>query len=411
MSESKAVGPNWKSPLHVWLKSEYLDNRNFSRFGAQPAAFEEPSWPLGLRVKDDRSGDITIDTALDVIDTGFDHDVSCAWQLPLRYSRLNLGVKGGGVSRRDDLNWLIRGVGRWHLDEHRYHQILQLFKDNDRDTENGNTVRTGYALTPFCIITQRWTEDAAGNSHAILRFCDIALFYTFETFIQECLALEAYRNGVDPATIASSYEHLYCNSRPRPELIPTRPDEFKLSNVARSRIDWRSVLDLKNGDNETTLAQSIRRNLFKARRQCHLMAAIAAACIGIPAFESSKRASAIVKTAKVPFAFSSLTSHWLRHASGGFSYALECEGLLTALAEKYGNTVSVNYRGVPEPPPWLATTGVEEVVAQEIPPILLSRGESEGYGRYRWAIFDTSLDDQSLREWQSKLENLAASRG
>jgi hypothetical protein len=407
---NKAAAPYWTRPLNVWLKSEYLDNSNCARFGADPVGFEEPSWPLGLRVRNDRTGDITVNAALAVIDTGFDHDVNCAWQLPLRYSRLELGERFGFGSK-SDLNWLIRSVGRWQKDEERYRQISCVFNDDDRYAwKSHRKVTTGYALTPFCIITQRWTEDQDDGSRAELLFCDIALFYTFETFIQECLALEAYRTGVDPADITASYEHIYCNSSPRPELIRSNPREFALCHLAGEHLDWKRILDLKHDGSDLNLIQGTRCNLFKARRQCHLMAAIAAACIGIPALASSRNLSSAVQIGKTPFASDALAAHWLKHMTGAMDYASECENLLTALATHCGNAVSLNFRGVPEPAPWLATRGVEEVVARETPPILLSRGEPEGYGRYRWALFDTSLDDQSIREWQQKLKEYSEIR-
>jgi hypothetical protein len=404
MSDSKAFGLSWKSPLHVWLKSEYLDETNFARFGIHPAAFESPSWPLGLRVNSDGSGGTASEVVTEIIDAGFDYDVNCAWQLPLRYSRLSLGARRG-IGPRADLNWLIRGAGYWRADRERYCQVLCLFNEDDRGLwRKYRAIKSGYALTPFCAITQRWTEESEDNSRGELLFCDIAFFYTFETFIQECLALDACRRGVDPVGIASRYEHSYSNLRPRPELILSNPDEFALSRLAEAPIDWRSILDLRRDASDVGLVQSARLNLFKARRQCHLMVAIAAACIGIPALASQESPSRIVQTAETPFAFDSLAPHWLKHVTGGLDYASECESLLTALAAQYGNALYVNRRGVPEPLPWLASTQAEEVVARETPPILLSRGEPEGYGRYRWALFDTSLDDQSIRDWQSRLE-------
>jgi hypothetical protein len=404
IDSNKTAAPHWTRRLNVWLKSEFLDNSNFARFGAEPVVFEQPSWPLGLRVRNDRTGDMTVEAALAVIDTGFDHDVSCAWQLPLRYSRLTLGERFGAGSR-DDLNWLIRSVGHWQKDEERHRQIAWGFQDDGRFAwKSHRTVRTGYALTPFCTITQRWTEDHNDSSRAELLFCDIALFYTFETFIQECLALEAYRKGVNPADITAAYEHIYCNSRPRPELIRVNPAEFALYRLAGGHVDWQSILNLKHDDSDVNLIQSMRLNLFKTRRQCHLMAAIAAACIGIPALATSTNLSSAVQIGKTPFASDGLAAHWLKHMTGVMDYASECDSLLTVLATHCGNPVSLNYRGVPEPAPWLATTSVEEVVARETPPILLSAGEPEGYGRYRWALFDTNLDDQSLRKWRQKLK-------
>src|SRR4051812_18105873 len=111
-TRSNATASRWKSSLYVWLKSEFLHNSNSARFGFERTVFEQPCWPLGLRVRGDGTGDIIGDAAYGILDNGFDHDVGCAWQLPLWYSRLKLAEKAG-FGARGSLNWLIRSVGHW----------------------------------------------------------------------------------------------------------------------------------------------------------------------------------------------------------------------------------------------------------------------------------------------------------
>jgi hypothetical protein len=400
MSDSKVVTSYWRSALQVRLKSEYLKNSNFQRFGARPVAFEEPCWPLGLRTRgEDR--DITSQAAFEIIDTEFDHDASCAWQLPLRYSRLNLGENE--VVRNGNPNWIMRCIGRWQRGEDRYPELMCTFNDDDKVARKESfAIRTGYALTPFSVIAQRWIEDEDDSSRTELLFCDIAFFYTFETFIQECLALDAFRSGIAWPEIVAAYEHVYCNARPRPEFSCIDPATLGLSRLSGANIDWRGILDLKY-DGPTRLIQSERLQLFNARRQCHLMTAIAAACIGIPGLGSTKAPSRAVRIAETPFAVNDLAAHWLTHVSGEQDYPAECERLLVRLAEQYRNPLSENSRGIPEPPVWIARNSVEESVDRQIPPILLSRGEPEAYGRYRWALFDTSLDDESISDWRTKV--------
>jgi hypothetical protein len=141
------------------------------------------------------------------------------------------------------------------------------------------------------------------------------------------------------------------------------------------------------------------------------MAAVSAACIGIPTFSSSKIASDVVQVAESPFAAGQLASHWLRHMTGGLDYPSGCENLLTALAAHYGNPVSPSARGVPEPPHWVAKTPAEARIARQPPPYRLSRAKPEAYDRYRWGLFDTSLDDHSLRDWRHKFNQRAKAAG
>jgi hypothetical protein len=132
------------------------------------------------------------------------------------------------------------------------------------------------------------------------------------------------------------------------------------------------------------------------------MVAVAAACIGIPSLASAKGPSRAVQISQTPFASNELASHWLKHVVGALDYPFECERLLVHLAEHYGNALSVNSRGIPEPPSFAVRNQVERSVCSAIPSLVLSREEPEAYGRYRWALFDTSLDDQSIEEWQQK---------
>jgi hypothetical protein len=394
MSDS-ANTSHWKSPLQVWLTSEYLDNSNFRRFGAAPAMFEKPSWPLGLRIG---GSDIHTQVASEIIDTGFDHDVSCAWQLPLRYSRLKLGIRD--FARKGDLNWSIRCVGRWAGDQDRFVDLTCTFNDDDPSAwKKRAAINTTYALTPFSIITQRWIEGEDDSSHAELLYCDIAFFYTFETFIQECLSLDAHRSGIDSSKIVASYEHIYRNSRPRPEFVCIDPSHLRLSRLCETKIDWQDILDLKY-DGPLRHVQDARLQLFKVRRQCHLMVAIAASCIGTPGLASAKAPSGAVQISRTPFAKNDLAAHWLKHVVGALDYPSECERLLVRLAEQYGNQVSVNSRGITEPSLFVARNLVEESVCFAIPSLVLSREEPEAYGRYRWALFDTSLDNQSVTDWR-----------
>jgi hypothetical protein len=388
----------WKTPLQVWLTSEYLDNSNSRRFGAVPAIFEKPTWPLRLRIG---GSDIQTQVASEIIDTGFDHDVNCGWQLPLRFSRLRLGVSD--FAGKGYLKWTIRCVGRWPRGEDRFSDLSWAFNDDDPFAWKKQVpINTAYALTPFSIITQRWIEDEDDSSRAELLFCDIAFFYTFETFIQECLALDLPRSGIDRSKIVDSYEHIYCNSRPRPEFVCVDPSDLQLSRLCETKIGWQDILDLKY-DGPSRQFQDVRLQLFKVRRQCHLMVAITAACLGIPSLALAKAPSGAVQISRTPFARSDLASHWLKHMMGELDYPSECERLLVRLAEQYGNQVSVNSRGITEPPSFAVRNAVEQSVCSAIPSLVLSREEPEAYGRYRWALFDTSLDDQSIDDWQQKI--------
>jgi hypothetical protein len=413
MPAEKKKPPIWTNPIYVWLKSEYLDSATYVRFGSSHAEFEGAGWPLGIqfavdplleRVEPDHfrneiKGAVGREVIWPIIDNTFDIHVRAAWQLPWRYSEVYLDPRG----KRSNANFVIRNVGHWNKDPGCYDDVKSLLGQQKPASGGAGTVRQICALTPFCIVSQHWIDDAEHPTFYRIIDTYIVLFYTFETFIQECLALDAFRKGIPQEEIVSAYEHIYCNCT-EPETLPFDPATFELAKLTDLRLDWNEIR--LTAPWQPTRPQRARRSLFELRLRTHLRVAIAAACHGISAFEERGAASALVQPLNSPPAVDQLAPFWLRHMMGSYDYAAEGDRLLVNLSERYGTKPVFDLPGRLALKPMHPRTGAEGAVVSAYRRIRLTPGEAQARDRMRWASFETSLDDQSILSWQEKLSEL-----
>jgi hypothetical protein len=402
--QEDGTDPIWRSTLMVWLKSEYLDHENYFRLNSAYAEYEGASWPLGLGLPPDPATGLL--TEVLVIDAVFNEDVKRAWQLPWHYSKLRIEIP----PRRSGANFVIRNVGHWNGDAGRFQDIMAPVTIPKRSAREA-VVEKIYALSPFCVIAQSWIDDRRPQRFSGIVETDIVLFYTFETFIQECLALEAFRKGIEIEKIIASYDHVYSNVW-RPEAIPSRPEEFRLSGLVGSSFDWSQILttaksmELARQDKQGFPMRALRAQLYHFRRQTHLMVAIAAACHGLRALDRVDTRTPLVELMQSPPTHGQLASSWLRHMLGGYDHAAECTRLLVHLAKRYGIDLAPGDVGL-----FLSTaerlprTAAEHSVASFRG---VGRHGPQTHDRYRWALFDSSLEDDSLLSWREKLTRFAS---
>jgi hypothetical protein len=394
----------WRSPITVWLKSTYIDSERYLRFGDH-VEFDGASWPLGIQfaldewLKRDTDKLERLRVALQdeivwpIIDNAFDSHARAAWQLPWWHSRVYLWAR----NRRTDANFVIVNVGDWPKGQFSYDEI-KLFLGNQKFGAGIiGTIRAVYALTPFCLILQHEIGDISCS----IFHTYIVAFYTFETFVQECLVLDAMRKGIAQDRIVNAYEHVYCNSSIIPEAVPTNLAELELAKLAGLPIDWSTIRKTVSGP--STVPQGRRKALFQLRLQTHLMVAIAAACHGIRAFTELGAGSPLVQPASSLAAIDEFAPFWLRHMMGSYDYTAEAERLLASLARRYDTNLAPDRFGVLTAEPLVPRTGAEVAVMGGAPPILRRHGDRQAADRLRWSQFEFSLDDESLLNWQRTL--------
>ncbi len=376
--------PIWRSQIKVWVKSECLDGEDYLRTGRPE--YDGSSWPLGLTLA--RGSELGGPPDFLLLDSWFDRHVKNALKLPWQCSKLEFAMP----RRRYEVNFTVRNVGHWQEDQRHLANVRPVLADRRFDRQ----LKKSYALTPFCIIGQAYADSEIADNQ-------ILMFYTFETFIQECLALEAYNKGVASQAIIDSYQNVYCNASP-PEATPNDPAQFGMAKLAAPSIDWDQIItrtpwiDGRNRPDE--VVHNLRRFLFFHRLQTHLMVAIAASCHGIAGFERAP--SPLVRSTATPPVAQELAPFWLSHMLGGYDYAAECERLLTGLAIRYGHQVSIGERGVDWTNMHPARNDTERSIVAT-----LSTGLEEPNAMapdfFRWGLFEIGLDDASLQDWREKV--------
>jgi hypothetical protein len=397
-------GARWREPVSIWAKSEFIDTDAQLRLGSSNVEFEGASWPVGMPLARPRDGAAGI---VDLIDGHFDWHVKNAWVLPRRYSGLSVQIG----DRRENATLTIRNVGSWDGDAQQYAMLMQpLIGRESRLTDDTNDVI--YALTPFSIIVQSWQEGPA-PAGGIIRDTYIAFFYTWETFIQESLVLDARRRGVRSDELVAAYQHRHANAYPLPDAIPRNPATLDLASFATPSIDWDTIWTTpesyeqrnRNPNLQENWARSIREQLFFCRLQTHLMVALAAACRGLPSFAAGKLATPLVRSMMSPPGVADLAPIWLEHALGQYDHAAETTGLLHGLAEHYGQDLAEDLHGMPITRFFRARTPAENEFAVVGPP-LLGKETHNAIDSFRWRLFDASLDDASVLRWDRDVRRL-----
>jgi hypothetical protein len=390
-------GVRMSTPPSIWLKSEWLNSDAFLRFAPPVAEYDSANWPFGISLTAPANSDVGL---VNVVDGRFDWHVKCAWALPRRYSGLSAEVP----DRRERANVIVRNVGHWNGDPARYDGIISSLAH--RRLRGPSDDHMGYALTPFGIIAQTWTQSE-GFPPGAIRNTYIAFFYSYESFIQECLALDARRKGASADEIMKAYEHVYSNASPLPDALPHDPRVLKLARFANPGVSWdeiRMTAEVLAGHDgvlryPTSATRSRRETLFFCRLQTHLMVALAAASHGIASFLSGAASSPLVRPMASPPDMHEMAAPWLGHVLGHYEHAAECAALLQGLARHYGRELSESLRGLPIPafPP--LRSAAEEIIVYAVPPMFGGRDEPDGSDMFRWCLFDTSLDDVSVRRW------------
>jgi len=390
-----ATIPLFDNDVRIWLSSEFVDPNEYYRFDPPVAVYESCAWPLGVQLG--QTGDERVALS-GVYDGHFDWDVAQALKLPRRYT----GLRFRPPHRRDSANLWIRHAGRWDGEPHRLAEIVTSLGRLPRGRTPDVKYHVLYALTPFSVIGQTWCE---GNSYFPARVIDttIVFFYTFETLIQECLITDAQRAGASTADIMQAYEHRYANVRGQPNLLLRDPVALKLARYANPTIDWDNIVavpdDVRGGGTRPGWeARNARQLLFISRVETHLMVALAAACQGLANFASGRVRSGLVRVSNAPPDVDALAPHWLGHMTGSYDHAAECAGLLQSLANRYGQTLSEDLRGVPIPPFDPPQDPVERQIAA-MNGAISGCTVNDPIDAYRWNLFEPSLDDEAVTRW------------
>jgi hypothetical protein len=400
----KKPSPIWKSPVTVWLRSTYLDSERYLRLGIH-GDFEGASWPLGIQFALDHFERdsyklerlrvaLQYEIVWPTIDNAFDSHARMAWQLPWLHSRIYLYPR----NRRSNANFVMVNIGDWPKGRIRYDEIKLLLGNERLGSGVAGTIREIYALTPFSVIVQHEIEDFRPYN---IFHTYIVSFYTFETFIQECLVRDAMRKGIAQGRILAAYEHVYCNSSAIPEAVPTDVAELELAKLVELPVDWSTIRITKS--RSLTGAQARRRSLFQLRLQTHLMVAIAAACHGIRAFTEPGAGSPLVRPAGSLPDIDDLAPFWLRHMMGAYDHAAEAERLLANVARRYGTNLAPDRFGLLTAEPLVPRASPELALIGGAPPILRRGGDRQAADRLRASPFEFSLDDESLLDWQRTL--------
>jgi hypothetical protein len=393
-----AAKPKWPSPLvHTWLTSEYVNAADYFRFEAGAPVYEAANWPLGLPFQPRTDAEQSI---LGMLDLQFDHHARWAIGLPWRCTGLSLAIH----PRPEEAALVICNIGHWNGEPERYQDIVSTLARRRRVTHPEIPEHVAYAITPFCVIGQTWREEYGPfPAHAL--DTRIALFYTFETFIQECLAIDARRAGVPADEIIQAYEHQYANVTPHPHLMLRDPTQMRLARYGNPAIDWSLIGATPEnvtggGAASGWQARGTREQLFFYRLQTHLMVAIAAALHGVATFANGHAQSALVGTATRPPALDALAPHWLGHLLGGYDHAAACADLLESLAAHYGQVLSGEpLRGMSMPRFRGPRDEIEQGIAMALGPFSRDCQVADPVDMFRWNLFEATLDDASVMRW------------
>jgi hypothetical protein len=413
--EQASPTPVWRYPLLVWVQSEFLQTENYFRLGGRCPEFEGASWPLGTRLfsgPECRAADRLIE--VNILDAEFNDRVLEAWQLPWHHSHLLIDTP----PRRDSANFVIRNVGHWHKDPQRYDDIASLVSSRNPAGAQSVSTKVTYALTPFCLIAQyRLNDLARDNPGGSIAYTDLISFYTFESYVQECLASDAFRKGIDPVKIINSYDHVYCNSRPSVDALPWGVADLRLISLAGVRpgsLEFgkatQNVMSPLHAAAATDAdARSIRVTLFELRLGLHLMVAIAAACCGLDVFRQNSKACPLVHIRDMPPPPDQLAGPWLGHVLGMYDHSAACQQLLATLADQHGLKLIHGPKGLedvflpkfegPEPKFTNPRTAAEREIATTPLRVSRERGRQEAFDRFRWRVFEPSLDSESIERW------------
>ena len=415
VTTEKSPTPLWKEPLLVWLKSEFLDSENFLRLGGTLPEFDGASWPLGVHLTSVVDGNVDRSAEVNVIDDGFDYRALRAWQLPWHYSQLPIY----SPRRRNDANFVIANVGNWNKQREQYDDLASLLASRRIYWGPDVTLKSIYAITPFSLVSQYWIANSSWRDDQIV-YTDVVLFYTFETYVQETLARAALERGASPAQIARSYEHVYCNSRPSFDAVPTNLAELPLARLANPAVDWDELrttagnarANSRQGGLQEARPRGRRQTLFELRLDLHLMVAIAAACHGLQGFREPGAECPLVRVSERPPSQEDVVPHWLGHMLGTYDHAAACEQLLGRLAQRYarklsqagpdlGGVVVPQFEGS-EPSFPAPRTAIEREIVRTGRRSPRDSGHYQGFDRYRWGVFEPSLDDKSTLRWQQE---------
>jgi hypothetical protein len=401
--------PLWRSPLFVWIKSNLLNGEDYFRLGSLYPNYSGSSWPIGIALK--RDPDTGADPASLIIDGYFDSHVKGAFRLPWRHSGLHIGT----TARQSAANFTIENIGRWNGEPDRFTDISSALSQR-RVNFSGGQSKQLYAITPFCIIAQRWIEYDDPAEPSSITDTYLSLFYTFDTFLQESLAREAFRAGHSIDTIVAAYQHSYANTNPI-DAIPQDPADFALSRLVGPTLPWddiRTTSDTVNrpnrmGGTSANRPRYYRERLASCRLQAHLMVGVAVALHGLASFQQGEPSSPLVQVSTSPPTQDMLAGFWLRHLFGSYDYASQCDALLVSLAHRYGRPPLSDRAGQPVPASLHPRSSAELGIALTSSPMWGGRDEPNPLDLYRWFLFDTPLDDDSILAWERKVARLVNS--
>lgn len=389
--------PLWLPMLQIWLKSESLDVRNELRFEPGPSDYDSSNWQLrkfeswrGFRPP---------------FDDSFDWNFRNALVLPRAFSHMRIEP----CYRRSMANFVVRHVGHWNGDGERYGAVLSALSRPLR-TVAGRPVRQVFALTPFSIIAQQFRDGAGPEDGGEIAHTEILFFYTFENFIQEALAQNAYTGGTATDTIVSAYEHVYTNTQPSTVLLRD-PAGLRLA-AHTTDFSWTGIRNHmlprsleRSGGTAEDWPLNLRELLFQCRLQAHLMVAIAAACHGIASFQHAAYASPLVAPLRSVPTIGDLAPSWLRHLFGAYDQADACMRLLESLARYHGEDVRLDPMGsIISEDRGAKRTGAAESIGSVIPPFGHD-DMAEGWDTFRFGIFDTAIDDGAVAAWYQDVCN------
>ncbi|MGY3452533.1 hypothetical protein [Bradyrhizobium sp. USDA 4353] len=392
----RASAPRFDRDVRVWLSSEFIDPSEYVRFAPSPPIYEAARWPLGVM-----PGQTSEERAVmaGMRDGDFDWQVSCALQLPHRYSGLGFGPP----PRRDRADLWIRHVGHWNGAKERLAEIIASLGRPPAKRHPAWSYHTHYALTPFAIIGQTWCQPDAATA-AFMVDTTIAFFYGGDSLIQECLITEGMKAGAARADLLAAYDHRYSRVAGSSPVLVDDPSTLPLRRYGPPAADWTNLAlptlttfrDERGSDRE---ARDCREFLFVSRLQTHLMVAIAAACHGLATFASGQVRSPLVRVLDTPPALSTLKPHWLGHVLGDYDHATACADLLESLAGFYEQDLTSDHlRGMPIPPCRSLSDPIQQAIIATRPHHWGCTVE-DAIDAFRWNLFDVGIDDASVMRW------------
>jgi hypothetical protein len=356
--------------LQVWLKSDWLDIGSESRFEPGRPEYESASWQL-------RRSNIWGGFS-PPFDGRFDHRVKSAWFLPWHFSRKPFEMIHGG---RGGANFVIRHVGHWNGDSDHYEAILSTITRSLRAARYRGQIHRIFALTPFSIIVQHFTDEASRHYSGNIAHTEILFFYTFENFIQEALAKSAHNSGIAPDAIAGAYEHAYGTSSD--DTLTRDPGELGLAALATD-FSWTGIREHIPMPRSSGGLPELRRTLFYCRLETHLMVAFAVACHGIASLQQAAYASPLVVPLPSVPTIGDLAPFWLRHLVGAYDHGDACMRLLDSLARYHEVNVKLHPGGEIEPQMPIRNEAEESILYSKAP-MFGQRGDPiDGRDSFRW---------------------------